>query len=119
VAQRLSKSWSLLAVCGILDALFAAVILFMWSPDGFATLRSFVHGRSAIEQLGLLALVAGVCAIAAGIWNSKQAASWFLALEWSGVQCTRNHGDARSEQTRQVSNHSTADRRDGGEHRRL
>jgi uncharacterized membrane protein HdeD (DUF308 family) len=85
VAQRLSKSWSLLAVCGILDALFAAVILFMWSPDGFATLRSFVHGRSAIEQLGLLALVAGVCAIAAGIWNSKQAASWFLAL--NGLAC--------------------------------
>jgi uncharacterized membrane protein HdeD (DUF308 family) len=86
VGQRLSKSWSLLALCGILDALFAALILFVLSPDGAAILRAFVPGRSAIQPLGLLALAAGACTIAAGIWNSKQVASWFLAL--NGLACS-------------------------------
>lgn len=78
--QRLMKSWLLLALCGICDALFAVTILLM-SPDG----PPFAHSRSMIGPIGALALAAGVCTIAAGIWNSKITNSWLLML--NGLAC--------------------------------
>lgn len=59
---------------------------FIWSPDGFLTLRTFAHSRSSIEQLDLVALAAGVCTVAAGISNAREANSWLLVL--NGLACS-------------------------------
>jgi uncharacterized membrane protein HdeD (DUF308 family) len=83
--QNLVKSRSLLLLCCIFDAIFSLTILFMGSPAASAILRSFVPNRSTAELLGGVALAAGVCTIAAGIWNSKEANSWLLVL--NGLAC--------------------------------
>jgi uncharacterized membrane protein HdeD (DUF308 family) len=86
MAQSLVKSWWLLVLCGVLDALFAVQIVLMGSRDGSPILRTFIHSRDAISQLGLLALAAGVCTIAASVWNSRKDNSWLLVL--NGVACS-------------------------------
>ena len=86
MAQSLVKSWWLLALCGVLDALFAVQIVVMGSRDGSPVLRTFIHSRDAISQLGLLALAAGVCTIAASVWSSRKDNSWLLVL--NGVACS-------------------------------
>ena len=79
MTQGLSKAWWLLALCGILDAVHAAMNLLMRNPDGSTILREFA-GRSAVQDMGILAVAAGACAIAAGVWNSGREASWLLSL---------------------------------------
>jgi hypothetical protein len=59
MTQSLVKSWWLLALCGVLDALFAVLICLMGSPDGSPILRTFIHSRDAFSQLGSFALAAG------------------------------------------------------------
>ena len=86
MAQSLVKGWWLLALCGVLDALFAVQIVLMGIRDGSPILRTFIHNRDAISQLGLLALAAGVCTIAASVWNSRKDNSWLLVL--NGVACS-------------------------------
>jgi uncharacterized membrane protein HdeD (DUF308 family) len=86
MTQSLVKGWWLLALCGVLDALFAVQIVLMGSRDGSPILRSFIHSRDAISQLGLLALAAGVCTIAASVWNSRKDNSWLLVL--NGLACS-------------------------------
>jgi uncharacterized membrane protein HdeD (DUF308 family) len=86
MAQSLVKSWLPLALCGVLDALFAVQIVLMGSRDGSPILRSFIQSRDAISQLGLLALAAGVCTIAASVWNSRKDNSWLLVL--NGLACS-------------------------------
>lgn len=63
------KGWWLLALCGILDAMSAAMNLLMLNP-----LANFIWDMS------VLALVAGACAITAGLWNSGRGSSWLLSL---------------------------------------
>ena len=77
--QTLIKNWWLLALCGVLDAIYSAVNLFMQEPDGSLALRKYAL-QSTVVLLGKLALAAGACAIAAGLWRSKQGKSWFLVL---------------------------------------
>jgi uncharacterized membrane protein HdeD (DUF308 family) len=86
MAQSLVKSWWLLALCGVLDALFAVQIVLMGSRDGSPILHTFIHSRDAISQLGLLALAAGVCTIAASVWSSRKDNSWLLVL--NGLACS-------------------------------
>src|SRR5258708_5654938 len=86
MAQSLVKRWWLLALCGVLDALFAVLIVLMGSPDGFPNLRTFIQGRDAISQLGLLALAAGGCTIGASVWSARKDNSWLLVL--SGLACS-------------------------------
>jgi uncharacterized membrane protein HdeD (DUF308 family) len=86
MAQILVKKWWLLALCGVLDALFAILIFLMGSPDGSPNLRTFIHSRDALTQLGVLALAAGVCTIAASVWSSGKANSWLLVL--NGLACS-------------------------------
>ena len=86
MAQSLVKSWWLLALCGVLDALFAVQIVLLGIRDGSPILRTFIHSRDAISQLGLFALAAGVCTIAASVWNSRKDNSWLLVL--NGVACS-------------------------------
>jgi uncharacterized membrane protein HdeD (DUF308 family) len=86
MTQSLVKSWWLLALCGVFDALFAILIVLMGSRDGFPNLRTLISSRAAISQLGLLALAAGVCTIAASVWRSRKENSWLLAL--NGLACS-------------------------------
>ena len=86
VTQSSIKNQAPLALCAAFNALFSAAIFFVLSPDGPPILRTFIHARSAIEQIGALALAAGVCAIAAALWNSAKAPSWLLALH--GLACS-------------------------------
>jgi uncharacterized membrane protein HdeD (DUF308 family) len=85
VSQNLSKRWPLLVLCSLFYATFSFMILFIWSPDGLLTLRTFADSRSSIEQLGLVALAAGVCTVATGTWNAREGNSWLLVL--NGLAC--------------------------------
>jgi len=79
MVRALTKTWWLLAVCGVLDALHAAMNLLMRNPDGSLSLRRFgLPGE--VWDMGLLALAAGACAIAVGLWNSGRCNSWLLSL---------------------------------------
>ncbi len=79
------RSWWLLALCGVLNAIFSIMIFLVLSPDGSITLRRFIYGRSAAEQVGMLALAIGACTIAAGIWNLRKSNAWLLVL--NGLAC--------------------------------
>jgi len=77
--HTLIKNWWLLALCGVLDAIYSAVNLLMQDPDGSLTLRKYAL-KSTVVVLGELALAAGACTIAAGMWRSAKGKSWLLAL---------------------------------------
>jgi hypothetical protein len=77
--RALSKTWWLLALCGIVDAMCAAMNLLMLNPDGSPSLRRFASPNT-VWDMSMLALVAGICAIAAGLWSSGRANSWLLSL---------------------------------------
>ena len=81
----LVKGWWLLALCAVLDALFAVLIILMGLRNGSPNLHTLIHTRTALSQLGLLALAAGVCTIAASIWRLRKDSSWLLVL--NGLAC--------------------------------
>ena len=83
--QTLIKSWWLLALSGALYAIYSAMNFFMQRPDGSLALRTAVNNRGTLVHMGELALAAGVCTIAAALWNSRKGKSWLLAL--NGVAC--------------------------------
>lgn len=76
--RGLTRTWWLLALCGILDAMHAAVNLLMLDPDGLV-LRGFAL-PNAVWDMGILALAAGACAIAVGLWGRGRDNSWLLSL---------------------------------------
>jgi len=84
--QTSMKSWWLLALCGVLNAILSIMVFLVLSPDGSITLRRFIYGRSAAEQFGMLALAIGACTVAAGIWNLRKSNSWLLVL--NGIVCS-------------------------------
>ncbi len=77
--QTLIKNWWLLALCGVLDAMYAAINLFMLDPDGYLAFRKWA-GPATVRNMGEIALAAGVCTIAAAVWRSGKSKSWLLAL---------------------------------------
>jgi uncharacterized membrane protein HdeD (DUF308 family) len=77
--QTLIQNWWLLALCGVLDAMYAVMNLLMFDPEGSLTLRRWM-GPGTVRNLGEIALAAGACTIAAGIWSSGKGKSWLLAL---------------------------------------
>jgi uncharacterized membrane protein HdeD (DUF308 family) len=77
--RALTKAWWLLALCGVLDAMHAAMNLLMLSPNRSLSLRSFAM-PNAVWDMGMLALAAGACAIAAGLLSSGRDNSWLLSL---------------------------------------
>jgi uncharacterized membrane protein HdeD (DUF308 family) len=79
VIQTLIKNWWLLALCGVLEAIYSVANLFMQDAHGSLTLRTHAL-KSTVVFLGKIALAAGACAIAAGIWRSTKGQSWFLVL---------------------------------------
>ena len=77
MSRSLRNAWWLLVLCGILDAMRATINLLMMNPSvvlprfGLAT---------AVWDMGILALAAGACAIAAGLWSIGRDHSWLLSL---------------------------------------
>src|SRR5260370_6232850 len=53
--------------------------LLMLNPDGSLSLRRFGL-PNAVWDMGMLALAAGACAIAAGVWSSGRNNSWLLSV---------------------------------------
>ena len=78
--QTSIKSWWLLALCGVLNAILSFIVLLILSPDAPPILHTLAHRRSTPAHMGLVALAAGACAVAAGIWNLRKARSWLLVL---------------------------------------
>ncbi len=77
MSQNLIKNW-LLVLAAVLQAAFAVVNLLMRDPDGIA-LRGLVTENTAALQ-AQLALAAGFCTIAAGLWRSRNLKSRLLVL---------------------------------------
>jgi hypothetical protein len=75
----LGRIWWLLALCGVVDAMCATVNLLMLNPDASLSLRRFAL-PNAVWEISMLALVAGACAITAGLWNLGRGNSWLLSL---------------------------------------
>ena len=73
------RTWWLLALCGILEAVYSALNLFMMNPDGTLEMRTFAV-RVTVVFLGRFALAAGICAVAAGLWSLGRNGSWLLVL---------------------------------------
>jgi uncharacterized membrane protein HdeD (DUF308 family) len=82
--QTLIKNWWLLAICGLLHATNSLTNFFMEGPDGSLTLRTFAL-RGTVLNIGMLALAAGACTIAAGIWHSSKGRSWLLVVNGAAL----------------------------------
>ncbi len=75
--QTLTKNWLLLVVCGVLNAVISAVYLVMVNADGPLIFHSW---NGIIATLGKLGIVSGACAVAAGVWRSRQGKCWPLMV---------------------------------------
>ena len=65
--QTLIENWWLLALCGVLEVIISVIYLIMQDTDGPLP---FYRLNGTVVFLGKLALAAGVCTIAAGLWKS-------------------------------------------------
>ena len=77
--QTVIKNWWLLALCGVLYAIISVIYLIMRDTDGSLAFRAYA-AESTVVFLGKLALAAGACTIAAGIWRSAKGKCWLLVL---------------------------------------
>jgi len=69
----------LLALCAGLDAIYSVVNFLMQDADGSLTLRNHLL-KGTVVFMGRLAVAAGVCTIAAGIWRAQTGRSWLLIV---------------------------------------
>jgi uncharacterized membrane protein HdeD (DUF308 family) len=76
---RLNDSWWLLALCCIFEGIVSVIYFIMYDtgPAGPLTSQGWI---SMVVLLGRLALAAGACTIAAGIWKCAKRKSWLLVL---------------------------------------
>ncbi len=65
--QTLTRNWWLLALCGVLEAPISVIYLSMYNAGPEATPLAGWHDMAVLSSR--LALAAGVCSIAAGIWR--------------------------------------------------
>jgi hypothetical protein len=75
----LTNGRGLLALCGVADAIISAIHFFMYETGPTGPL-SFAAFQDAAILASRLALLAGVCTVAAGIWRSAKGNSWLLIL---------------------------------------
>ncbi len=77
--QTLSKNWWLLVLCGVGDAIISVIYLILYDtgPDGPLTFHAW---NGTVAFLAEVALAAGVCTVAAGIWRSTKGKCWLLVL---------------------------------------
>lgn len=71
------NSW-LLALCGVVEALLA-VLTFSMVNHG-SLISRFYSPKDLISSMCILAITAGVCAVAGGSWSSTKSRSWLLVL---------------------------------------
>ena len=77
--RTLSRNWWLLALCGVLHAVISVICLAHYMRDtGFNGWSTNVW--SSVVFVGELALAAGACTMAAGIWRSAKGKCWPLVL---------------------------------------
>lgn len=84
IIRRLTQTWWLLALCGVLDLASAAMNLLMLNPDGSLAFRTF-GAPGVVRDMSMLAVAAGACVIAAGLWNAGKDHSWLLSLHGLGL----------------------------------
>ena len=70
--QTLMKNWWLLALCGVLEVVMSVVYL-DHSVHGIAS-------NTPLVTIGRLSVAAGVCTVAAALWNSATRRRWLLVL---------------------------------------
>jgi uncharacterized membrane protein HdeD (DUF308 family) len=78
--KTLIQNWWLLALRGALALLLAAAALLTRSSAETFTLREFAM-KGLVVFFGMLALAAGACTVAAGIWNSSKGKWWLLVVD--------------------------------------
>jgi hypothetical protein len=74
-----SNAWWLIASCGVGEAICAAMNLLTLNLDGWPVLRRFALPNT-VWDMSMVALLAGICAIAAGLWNLGRNRAWMLSL---------------------------------------
>lgn len=82
--ETLIRNWWLLALRGVLAAVFSVITFIMRSSVETFTLREFAT-KGTVIFLGMLALVAGACTIAAGIWTATRHKWWLLVVDGFAV----------------------------------
>jgi len=80
--RTLRNNWWLLAMAGLLDAIISAIYFIMQETNGPVAFHSW---NTTVELLGKLALAAGACTIAAGVWRSAAGPCWLLVLNGLGL----------------------------------
>jgi uncharacterized membrane protein HdeD (DUF308 family) len=75
--QTLVKNWWLVALCGVLEAILSVVYFMMQGTNGPVTFHAW---RGTLAFAGEVAMAAGACSIAAGIWRPATGKSWLLVL---------------------------------------
>src|SRR5215469_102180 len=78
--ETLIKNWWLLFLRGFLALLFSVTVFLMRSSAESFTLREFAM-KGTVVFLGILALIAGGCTAAAGIWMASSGKWWLLLLD--------------------------------------
>ena len=94
--KTLTQNWWLMALCGVLQAIYAVATLLMQNPDGSLALRKYAL-QSTVVFLGTVAIASGIFTVAAGMWKSSQGKSWLLlvngvALSTLGFMLTGSFG---------------------------
>lgn len=82
--ETLIGNWWLLALRGVLAVIFSVITFMMRSSAETITLREFAT-KGTVIFLGILALAAGACTIAAGIWTATRHKWWLLVVDGLAV----------------------------------
>jgi uncharacterized membrane protein HdeD (DUF308 family) len=82
--RTLINNWWLLALRGVLAALFSVIAFMVRSSAESFTLREFAT-KGIIVLLGILALAAGAATIATGVWRAHDRKSWLVLLDGLGI----------------------------------
>jgi hypothetical protein len=82
--QHVTINRALLVICAILDATIAGIyfLLYDTGPDGPLPVHEW---NSVVLFLNRIALAAGACTIAAGLWRPARDKSWLLVLNGVGL----------------------------------
>jgi uncharacterized membrane protein HdeD (DUF308 family) len=78
--QTLITNWWLLGLRGLLALVFSVMTFMMRSSAETFTLREFAM-KGMVIFLGMLALTAGACTVAAGIWRASTGKWWLLVAD--------------------------------------
>src|SRR5580700_5172185 len=76
--QTPTKNWWLLGLCGILDAIISVIVLRVYDAGPEVFSGRWVNAQDVLIRR--LAVLAGICFIAAGIWKSTNGISGLAVL---------------------------------------